>query len=127
MKDRSNSDALHNGAEHFLNTARGQQGVHLHTVPPAGAPEPAPGAPPEAPQPRPGTDAPPAQPPTPDPATLSHAAPSRQRLVKAYLAGEAGAVMQSYAPNAKTSDVEGWVEDYETVHRLAKWRSEATY
>ena len=114
MKDRSNSDALHNGAEHFLNTARGQQGVHLHTVPPAGAPEPAPGAPP-------------AQPPTPDPATLSHAAPSRQRLVKAYLAGEAGAVMQSYAPNAKTSDVEGWVEDDETVHRLAKWRSEATY
>ena len=36
-------------------------------------------------------------------------------------------VMQSYAPNAADSPVEGWVEDDETVHRLAHWREEAIY
>lgn len=36
-------------------------------------------------------------------------------------------VMQSYAPNAAASPVEGWVEDDETVHRLAHWREEAIY
>ena len=35
--------------------------------------------------------------------------------------------MQSYAPGAKASSVEGWVEDDETVNRLVDWRQEATY
>jgi len=36
-------------------------------------------------------------------------------------------VMERYAPNAAASPVEGWVEDDETVHRLAHWREEAIY
>ena len=43
------------------------------------------------------------------------------------LAGRSPGVMQSYAPNAAASPVEGWVEDDETVHRLAHWREEAIY
>ena len=43
--------------------------------------------------------------------------PARQKNAREYLA----------APNAAASPVEGWVEDDETVHRLAHWREEAIY
>ena len=48
--------------------------------------------------------------------------PARQKNAREYLAGRSPGVMQSYAPNAAASPVEGWVEDDETVHRLAHWR-----
>ena len=51
--------------------------------------------------------------------------PARQKNAREYLAGRSPGVMQSYAPNAAASPVEGWVEDDETVHRLAHWREEA--
>lgn len=53
--------------------------------------------------------------------------PARQKTAREYLAGRSPGVMQSYAPNAAASPVEGWVEDDETVHRLAHWREEAIY
>ena len=53
--------------------------------------------------------------------------PARQKNAREYLAGRSPGVMQSYAPNAAASPVEGWVEDDETVHRLAHWREEATH
>lgn len=53
--------------------------------------------------------------------------PARQKNAREYLAGRSPGVMQSYAPNAAASPVEGWVEDDETVHRLAHWREEAIY
>ena len=52
---------------------------------------------------------------------------ARQKNAREYLAGRSPGVMQSYAPNAAASPVEGWVEDDETVHRLAHWREEAIY
>ncbi len=58
---------------------------------------------------------------------LRHTLPDRQRLAKAYLKGQCPGVQQSYAPNAKPSKTEGWVEDDETVERLARWRREAPY
>ena len=53
--------------------------------------------------------------------------PARPKNAREYLAGRSPGVMQSYAPNAAASPVEGWVEDDETVHRLAHWREEAIY
>lgn len=53
--------------------------------------------------------------------------PARQKNAREYLAGRSPGVMQSYAPNAAASPAEGWVEDDETVHRLAHWREEAIY
>ena len=53
--------------------------------------------------------------------------PAHQKNAQEYLAGHSPGVMQSYAPNAAVSPVEGWVEDDETVHRLAHWREEAIY
>ena len=53
--------------------------------------------------------------------------PARQKNARESLAGRSPGVMQSYAPNAAASPVEGWVEDDETVHRLAHWREEAIY
>ena len=50
-----------------------------------------------------------------------------KKNAREYLAGRSPGVMQSYAPNAAASPVEGWVEDDETVHRLAHWREEAIY
>lgn len=91
-----------------LNTARGEDAVHLHHVAAAGG--------------SPG----PVQPPR-DAEFLHRTAPSRQRQAKAFLDGKSPGIMQSYAPGAKVSDVEGWVEDDETVHRLAHWRAEAIY
>ena len=51
----------------------------------------------------------------------------RQKNEREYLAARSTGVMQSYAPNAAASPVEGWVEDDETEHRLAHWREEAIY
>lgn len=53
--------------------------------------------------------------------------PAHQKNAQEYLAGHSPGVMQSYAPNAAASPTEGWVEDDETVHRLAHWREEAIY
>lgn len=91
-----------------LNTARGEKAAGLRQVAPAGG---APG---------------PVRTPC-DAEFLHRTAPSRQRQAKAFLDGKSPGIMQSYAPGAKVSDVEGWVEDDETVHRLAHWRSEAIY
>ena len=54
-------------------------------------------------------------------------APSRQKNARAFLEDKSPGIMQSYAPGAKASSVEGWVEDDETVNRLVDWRQEATY
>ena len=54
-----------------------------------------------------------------------HALPPK--AARAFLNGSAPGVQQSYAPNAETSTVEGWVEDDETVERLARWRRDAPY
>lgn len=54
-------------------------------------------------------------------------APARQKNAAEYLAGRSPGVMQSYAPNARPCPAEGWVEDDETVRRLARWREEAIY
>jgi len=86
-----------------LNMARGQKAKDLASVPVNGG---APGA--VAPE--------------PDGEFLHRTAPSRQRFAKAFLQGKAPGIMQRYAPGAKTSDVEGWVEDEETVKRLVDWR-----
>lgn len=91
-----------------INTARGEDAVNLKRAPVTGG-APGPVAPPK------------------DDEFLHRTAPSRQRQAKAFLDGKSPGIMQSYAPGAKTSDVEGWVEDDETVHRLAHWRSEAIY
>lgn len=91
-----------------LNTARGEKAADPRQVAPAG------GAPGPVRAPR-------------DAEFLHRTAPSRQRQAKAFLDGKSPGIMQSYAPGAKVSDVEGWVEDDETVHRLAHWRSEAIY
>lgn len=60
-------------------------------------------------------------------AFLHRTIPARQRLAKAYLAGRCPGAQQGYAPNAKPSKTEGWVEDDETVERLMRWRKEAPY
>ena len=59
--------------------------------------------------------------------TPRQAEPANQKNAREYLAVRSPGVMQSYAPNAAASPVEGWVEDDETVHRLAHWREEAIY
>ena len=58
---------------------------------------------------------------------LAHTLPSRQKAARAFLSGGAPGVQQSYAPNARVSPVEGWVEDDGTVERLARWRQDAPY
>lgn len=58
---------------------------------------------------------------------LHRTVPSRQSAAKAYLKGQVPGVQQSYAPNARPSEQDGWVEDDETVERLARWREEAPY
>ena len=61
------------------------------------------------------------------PARTPKQAEPAKKNAREYLAGRSPGVMQSYAPNAAASPVEGWVEDDETVHRLAHWREEAIY
>lgn len=58
---------------------------------------------------------------------LRRTVPSRQQAARAYLKGQVPGVQQSYAPNAHPSEKDGWVEDDETVERLARWREEAPY
>lgn len=58
---------------------------------------------------------------------LSHVVPSRQKQVQEYLAGRSPGTMQRYAPDAYADDAEGWVEEEDTVRRLAKWREESIY
>ena len=90
-----------------LNAARGQKGEALDPV----APD--------------GTAAPEAQMPAQDAEVLGHTLPSRQTFARDFLAGKASGLMERLAPDAKTSDVEGWVEDDETVDRLARWHRES--
>lgn len=94
-----------------LNSARGETLGPTTPVPPQGA-----GPAPDARQGDAG-----------DQAFLSRTMPSRQKAARAFLNGSAPGVQQSYAPNAETSTVEGWVEDDETVERLARWRRDAPY
>ncbi|MDD4849793.1 MAG: hypothetical protein PHO10_03735 [Gemmiger sp.] len=92
-----------------LNTARGQTANELQRVPPSG-------------------DAPAGSTPPPvDDGFLCRTVPNRQKAARAFLAGTAPGTQQRYAPDAKVSDVEGWVEDDETVERLVRWREEAPY
>lgn len=60
-------------------------------------------------------------------AYLHHVVPCRQKQAQEFLAGRSPGVMQRYAPNAHASTEQGWVEDEDTVHRLAHWRQEAIY
>ena len=90
-----------------LNAARGEKGENLNPVGPD------------------GTAAPQAQMPAQDAEVLSHTLPSRQEFARDFLAGKASGLMERLAPDAKTSDVEGWVEDDETVDRLARWHRES--
>ncbi len=90
-----------------LNAARGQKGGHLHPVGPDGT------APADS------------QMPPQDAEVLSHTLPARQGYARDFLAGKAAGLMERLAPNAQTSDVEGWVEDDETVDRLARWQRES--
>lgn len=55
---------------------------------------------------------------------LHQVAPSRQKFAQAFLDGKSPGIMQRYAPEAETSEVEGWVEGDETVQRLVRWREE---
>lgn len=60
--------------------------------------------------------------------TLLHrTAPSRQKQAQEYLQGRSPGTMQRYAPEARPDAEQGWVEDEDTVRRLAKWREEAIY
>ena len=58
---------------------------------------------------------------------LCRTAPSRQKQAQEYLQGRSPGTMQRYAPNAHADPKQGWVEDDDTVRRLAKWREEAIY
>lgn len=58
---------------------------------------------------------------------LSRIAPSRQKQAQEYLQGRSPGTMQRYAPDAHADPEQGWVEDEDTVRRLAKWREEAIY
>ena len=58
---------------------------------------------------------------------LSRTVPSRQKQVQEYLEGRSPGTMQRYAPDAHADEKEGWVEDEDTVRRLAHWREEAIY
>lgn len=58
---------------------------------------------------------------------LSRIAPSRQKQAREFLAGRSPGTMQRYAPEGRPDAEQGWVEDEDTVHRLAKWREEAIY
>lgn len=58
---------------------------------------------------------------------LSRIAPSRQKQAREFLAGRSPGTMQRYAPEARPDAAQGWVEDEDTVNRLAKWREEAIY
>lgn len=58
---------------------------------------------------------------------LSRIAPSRQKQALEFLAGRSPGTMQRYAPEARPDAEQGWVEDEDTVRRLAKWREEAIY
>lgn len=58
---------------------------------------------------------------------LRRTAPSRQKQAQEYLQGRSPGTMQRYAPEARPDAAQGWVEDEETVRRLAKWREEAIY
>lgn len=58
---------------------------------------------------------------------LSRIAPSRQKQAREFLAGRSPGTMQRYAPDAHADPEQGWVEDEDTVRRLAKWREEAIY
>ena len=52
------------------------------------------------------------------------AARSRHRNI---CRGRSPGTMQRYAPDAHADPEQGWVEDEDTVRRLAKWREEAIY
>lgn len=58
---------------------------------------------------------------------LSRIVPSRQKQAREFLAGRSPGTMQRYAPEARPDAEQGWVEDEDTVRRLAKWREEAIY
>lgn len=58
---------------------------------------------------------------------LCRTAPSRQKQAQEYLQGRSPGTMQRYAPEARPDAEQGWVEDEDTVRRLAKWREEAIY
>lgn len=94
--------------EAFLNQARDQHTAPLHPVPPC-------------------DDAPGPIRPQQDDRFLQRTLPCRQKFAQAFLDGKAPGIQQRYAPNAQTSTVEGWVEDDETIERLARWRREAPY
>lgn len=92
-----------------LNTARGQQPEHIEPVPPDGT------APADAPLPPEQAE------------VLHHVLPGRQPYAQAFLQGSMPGLQQRLAPNAGVSDIGGWIEDDETVARLARWHREAPH
>ncbi len=92
-----------------LNSARAQAPEHLAPVGPDG----------DAP-----ADA--AMPPE-DGEVLHHVLPSRQGYARDFLAGQMPGLQERLAPNAAASDIGGWIEDDETVARLAHWHMEAPH
>lgn len=91
-----------------LGEARGQKAERLHPVGPDGGGH--------------GSIRPPAE-----EAFLHHVMPGQQKFAQAFLDGKSPGLMQRLAPDAATSDVEGWVESDATVERLAHWHREAPH
>ena len=58
---------------------------------------------------------------------LRRTAPSRQKQAQEYLQGRCAGTLLRFAADAHADAVQGWVEDEDTVRRLAKWREEAIY
>lgn len=91
-----------------LNSARNRPEGPLQEVPLSGS-APAGAAPPK------------------DDSYLHRTVPCHQRFAQAYLAGTTPGLMQRYAPDAKVSQTQGWVEDDETVECLRNFREECPY
>lgn len=92
-----------------LGSARGQEPAHLHAVPPDGEAHDTAPLPPEQAE------------------VLHHVMPGRQGYASEFLKGNMPGMQQRLAPNAATSDIGGWIEDDETVARLAHWHREAPH
>lgn len=62
-----------------------------------------------------------------DAEVLHHVLPGRQGYARDFLAGQMPGLQQRLAPNAAVSEIGGWIEDDETVARLAQWHREAPH
>ena len=65
--------------------------------------------------------------PAQDAEVLRHTMPGRQGYARDFLAGQMPGLQERLAPDATVSEVGGWIEDDETVARLAQWHREAPH